>query len=87
MRFVPEYGPSSQWREWQRCWCSLPAPGRGRYATASVRGTVWQTEDRCDGTQVKVVKGRVSVRDLVRKRTVTEKAGRSCFASKKRKRK
>jgi hypothetical protein len=28
---------------------------RGRYATATVRGTNWLTADRCDGRQVRVV--------------------------------
>ncbi len=39
---------------------------RGRNATATVRGTVWRTTDRCDGTLVTVSSGRVSVRDSVR---------------------
>lgn len=29
----------------------------GRYAAATVRGTEWTTEDRCDGTETKVRKG------------------------------
>lgn len=52
----------------------------GRYAAASVRGTVWNTIDRCDGTLIVVRKGSVSVRDLVRKRTVVVKAGHSYLA-------
>ena len=35
----------------------------GRTASAAVRGTVWLTQDRCDGTFVKVLKGHVVVRD------------------------
>jgi uncharacterized delta-60 repeat protein len=41
---------------------------RGRYGAATVRGTKWLTLDRCDGTKVRVVRGKVSVRDLVRPR-------------------
>ena len=48
----------------------------GHRAAATVRGTVWLVEDRCDGsTAVTVKKGVVSVRDLVRKRTVVVRAG------------
>jgi uncharacterized delta-60 repeat protein len=39
---------------------------RGRYGAATVRGTKWLTLDRCDGTLVRVVRGKVSVQDLVR---------------------
>jgi hypothetical protein len=38
---------------------------RGRYGAATVRGTKWLTLDRCDGTNVRVVRGKVSVQDLV----------------------
>lgn len=53
---------------------------KGRYASATVRGTRWQTVDRCDGTLIKVERGAVSVRDLVKKRTVTVKAGDTYLA-------
>jgi hypothetical protein len=39
---------------------------RGRYGAATVRGTQWLTLDRCDGTKVRVVRGKVRVRDVVR---------------------
>jgi hypothetical protein len=48
---------------------------RGRYAAATTRGTVWLTEDRCDGTLIAVRSGVVSVFDYLRKRTVTVSAG------------
>ena len=48
---------------------------RGRYGAATVRGTTWLTEDRCEGTRVRVVRGRVAVRDMVRHRTVMVSAG------------
>jgi uncharacterized delta-60 repeat protein len=38
---------------------------RGRYGAATVRGTKWLTLDRCDGTKVRVVRGKVAVEDLV----------------------
>jgi ferric-dicitrate binding protein FerR (iron transport regulator) len=53
---------------------------RGRNAVATVRGTIWLVRDTCAGTLVKVKRGEVAVRDLVRKRTVTVKAGHSYLA-------
>ena len=53
----------------------------GRYAAATVRGTIWDTEDDCDGTRVTVHRGVVQVTDLVRHRTVSVRAGRSYFAA------
>ena len=49
---------------------------KGRYAAATIRGTRWETVDRCDGTLIRVSRGAVAVRDLVKKRTVVVKAGR-----------
>jgi PKD repeat protein len=54
----------------------------GRYASATVRGTIWLTADRCDGSQVTVRQGVVQVRDLVRRATVSVRAGHSYFARK-----
>jgi hypothetical protein len=53
---------------------------KGRYATASIRGTTWLTSDRCDGTLVKVTQGSVTVRDLVAKKNVVVKKGQSYLA-------
>lgn len=53
---------------------------RGRTAVATVRGTAWLTRDTCQGTLVRVTKGVVSVRDLVRKRTVLVRAGHQYLA-------
>ena len=36
---------------------------RGRHSSATVRGTVWTTEDRCDGTQHETEEGEVEVSD------------------------
>jgi Ca2+-binding RTX toxin-like protein len=53
---------------------------KGRYASATVRGTNWETVDRCDGTLIKVKAGAVTVRDLVKRKTVVVRAGRSYLA-------
>ena len=53
---------------------------RGANSVATVRGTAWYVEDRCDGTLTRVSKGSVSVRDLHRDRTVIVKAGKSYLA-------
>jgi dipeptidyl aminopeptidase/acylaminoacyl peptidase len=53
---------------------------KGGFSTASVRGTLWLTEDSCDGTLVRVVRGRVEVLDRVRHRRVIVNAGHSYFA-------
>jgi hypothetical protein len=50
---------------------------KGRFAAAAVRSGRWLTEDRCGATTVKVQRGSAKVRDLVRKRTKTVRAGRS----------
>jgi hypothetical protein len=47
---------------------------------ATVRGTYWETVDRCNGTLTVVRKGAVSVRDIHRRRTVLVRAGHSYFA-------
>jgi hypothetical protein len=52
----------------------------GRHAIATVRGTVWVTTDRCDGTLTRVRKGAVSVRDLGRRKTVLLRAGHRYLA-------
>jgi hypothetical protein len=53
---------------------------RGRHSATSVRGTIWLTEDRCNGTLTRVRRGTVAVRDRVRKRTVLVSAGKQYFA-------
>jgi hypothetical protein len=52
----------------------------GRYASATVRGTFWLTQDTCNGTLVRVRSGTVKVLDRVRHRTVTVGAGKSYLA-------
>ncbi len=53
---------------------------KGRNAAATVRGTRWSVQDRCDGTLVTVQRGRVSVRDLVKHKTVLVKTGHTYLA-------
>jgi hypothetical protein len=36
----------------------------GRYSAATVRGTRWLVEDRCDGTLTRVVRGEVEIEDF-----------------------
>jgi hypothetical protein len=52
----------------------------GKYSSATVRGTIWLTQERCDGTLTKVVRGSVRLRDRKRRKTVTVKAGHSYLA-------
>ena len=53
---------------------------RGRYAAGTVRGTVWDTVDRCDGTLIEVHRGTVRVTDFVRRVTIRVHAGHSYLA-------
>jgi hypothetical protein len=53
---------------------------KGRYASATVRGTVWLTEDRCTSTLIRVRAGRVEIFDRARGRRVTIGAGQSYVA-------
>jgi sugar lactone lactonase YvrE len=53
---------------------------RARRSAATVRGTIWITADRCDGTLTTVKRGRVAVRDFRRKKTVIVRAGKSYLA-------
>jgi hypothetical protein len=53
---------------------------KGRYSAATVRGTQWVTEDRCDGTLTKVKRGKVSVLDFHTRTTITLHAGQSFLA-------
>jgi virginiamycin B lyase len=47
----------------------------GHYATAADQGTGWQTIDRCDGTQIAVTAGTVTVTDFTHHHTLTLTAG------------
>jgi hypothetical protein len=53
---------------------------KGRYSAATVRGTNWWTEDRCDGTLTIVKRGSVSVFDDHTRKTIIVTAGHSHLA-------
>ena len=53
---------------------------KGRYASATVRGTLWRTDDYCNGTLITVLRGRVDVFDLVLHKHFLISAGHSYFA-------
>ena len=53
---------------------------KGRYASATIRGTKGLTDDRCFGTLARVAVGSVTVRDLVKRKSVVVKAPKSYFA-------
>ena len=52
----------------------------GNHGSATVRGTIWFTEDRCDSTFFKVKRGVVSVRDFDAHRTISLRAGKTYTA-------
>jgi hypothetical protein len=55
----------------------------GLHSAATVRGTTWLVEDRCDGTFTRVRKGTVDVRDFRLRKTVRLRAGeRSMYLAK-----
>ena len=54
----------------------------GRYASATVRGTIWTVADRCDGTLTHVIRDTVLVDDFVRHKTILLHSGQSYLAKK-----
>ena len=53
---------------------------KGKHSAATVVGTRWLVEDRCTSTLTQVARGKVSVRDFVKKKTVTVRAGKKYVA-------
>ncbi len=53
---------------------------RGRYSSATVRGTIWTVSDRCDGTLTHVQRGTVIVTVPATRKTITLHAGQSYLA-------
>jgi hypothetical protein len=53
---------------------------KGKHSAATVVGTKWLVEDTCTSTLTKVARGKVSVRDFVKKKTVIVKAGKKYVA-------
>jgi DNA-binding beta-propeller fold protein YncE len=52
----------------------------GRYSAATVRGTIWDTIARCDGTLIHAIKDEVVVTDFIRHKTIVLHAGQSYLA-------
>jgi len=52
---------------------------KGSYAAGAVQGTEWLTEDRCNGTYIRVTRDKVKVTDFVHHRTFIVLAGHSIF--------
>ena len=59
---------------------------RGRFASATVRGTSWVTKDTCTSTTVTARSGTVIVRDFAKRKTIRLRAPRSYTARAKKKR-
>jgi hypothetical protein len=53
---------------------------KGRYASATVRGTLWRTDDFCNGTLITVRRGKIDAFDQVLRKHFLIPAGRSYFA-------
>ena len=53
---------------------------KGRYSSATVRGTHWLVQDRCDGTLTRVLRGIVKVNDFRKHTTVNVRAGHTYLA-------
>jgi hypothetical protein len=73
----------AQGKSVRRLWGSGDGAFRtvGRFSSATVRGTTWLTDDRCNGTLTRVTAGKVGVRDFVLSKTIVVKRGRSYFAA------
>ena len=56
---------------------------KGSYSSATVRGTKWLVQDRCTSTLTRVVRGRVTVRDFVKHKTVILRTGKRYIARRK----
>ncbi len=71
-------------RSGRRLWGSGKGKFRteGSYGSATVRGTIWLTEDRCGGTYFKVRRGVVTVRDFAGGEPFPLSAGNSYLAEK-----
>ena len=52
----------------------------GRHGSATVRGTIWWAQDRCDGTMFKVKKGVVTIKDFSSGKTLKLTAGEQYLA-------
>jgi DNA-binding beta-propeller fold protein YncE len=53
---------------------------QGGSASATERGTIWETQDRCDGTWFRVKRGSITVTDTTHHKTIVLRAGRTYLA-------
>jgi hypothetical protein len=53
---------------------------KGKHSAATVVGTRWLVEDRCDSTLTRVKRGKVKVRDFAKKKTVIVRKGHRYIA-------
>jgi hypothetical protein len=53
---------------------------RGRYAAATIRGTIWSISDLCSGTRVRAIRDTVLVQDFVRHKTILLQPGHTYLA-------
>ncbi len=69
-------------RKGRRLWGSGHGNFRteGNYGSATVRGTIWLTEDRCDGTFFKTRRGIVEIRDFTTHKTLSLPKGHRYLA-------
>jgi hypothetical protein len=77
VRFVAKRKPRST-RTVRRLWGRGKGDFRtaGKRSSATVRGTWWLVEDRCDGTLTRVRRGTVDVRDIRLRKTIRLRAGK-----------
>jgi hypothetical protein len=54
---------------------------KGRYSAATIRGTIWLEQDRCDGSFTSAIDDVVTVQDLVKNTTVTLNPGQTYLAT------
>jgi len=75
-------GATTSGRKGRKLWGSGHGNFRteGSYGSATVRGTIWLTEDRCEGTYFKTRRGVVSVKDFTNGKTISLPAGKTYFA-------
>jgi hypothetical protein len=52
----------------------------GRYAAATIRGTIWSISDLCSGTRVRAIRDTVLVQDFVRHKTILLRPGHTYLA-------
>jgi DNA-binding beta-propeller fold protein YncE len=80
---VPKGSASASGSRSRKLWGSGRGNFRseGRHGSATVRGTIWLTQDRCDGTLFRVSRGVVTVEDFGLHRKVKVHAGQRYLAA------